>query len=255
MALHRRIVISGSRGIAAEVIQACSERGYSVFILGGEEEESRTLAESITECAGFSAIDLRNESEVESAFALAKNQLGGITDVISIAGGSGRKFGDGSLENMSLSAWNQTLELNLTTAFLTLREGLRALSESGGSITLTSSVLGSNPSPLRFGTQAYALSKAAINGLVHLAAASYVDKNIRINAIAPALVATPMSQRAIASSEITDYITKKQPLTRRALVPMELVSSYLYLLENSAITGQIITVDAGWSVVTDGLFQ
>jgi len=255
MSLHRRIVITGSRGIAAEVIQACSQRGYSIFILGGEADDSRNLAESITECAGFSAIDLRNESDVESAFALAKNKLGGITDVISIAGGSGRKFGDGPLESMSLSAWDKTLELNLTTAFLTLREGLRALSESGGSITLTSSVLGSNPSPLRFGTQAYAVSKSAINGLVQLAAASYVDKKIRINAIAPALVATPMSNRAMESTEIADYITKKQPLVGRALVPGELVSSYLYLLENSAVTGQIMTVDAGWSVVTDGLFQ
>jgi len=57
------------------------------------------------------------------------------------------------------------------------------------------------------------------------------------------------------STEIADYITKKQPLVGRALVPGELVSSYLYLLENSAVTGQIMTVDAGWSVVTDGLFQ
>ena len=51
MSLHRRIVITGSRGIAAEVIQACSERGYSIFILGGEADDSRNLAESITECA------------------------------------------------------------------------------------------------------------------------------------------------------------------------------------------------------------
>lgn len=90
---------------------------------------------------------------------------------------------------------------------------------------------------------------------MQLAAASYVDKKIRINAIAPALVATPMSNRAMESTEIADYITKKQPLVGRALVPGELVSSYLYLLENSAVTGQIMTVDAGWSVVTDGLFQ
>jgi len=49
MVLHRQIVITGSRGIAAEVIQACSNRGYSIFILGGEEEDSHNLAESITE--------------------------------------------------------------------------------------------------------------------------------------------------------------------------------------------------------------
>jgi NAD(P)-dependent dehydrogenase (short-subunit alcohol dehydrogenase family) len=255
MASQRRIVITGSRGIAAEVIHACSKRGYSTFIVGGEEEDSRNLAESITRCAGFSAIDLRSESAVESVFALANKELGGITDVIAVAGGSGRSFGDGPLDSLSRSAWDKTLELNLTTAFLTLREGLKVLSESGGSITLTSSVLGSHPSPLRFGTQAYAVSKAAINGLVHLAAASYVDKNIRINAIAPALVATPMSRRASENSEIVNYIIKKQPLTEKALEPSDLVSSYLYLLENSAVTGQILTVDGGWSVVTDGLFQ
>ena len=89
MASQRRIVITGSRGIAAEVIHACSKRGYSTFIVGGEEEDSRNLAESITRCAGFSAIDLRSESAVESVFALANKELGGITDVIAVAGGSG----------------------------------------------------------------------------------------------------------------------------------------------------------------------
>ncbi|MFM8330019.1 MAG: SDR family NAD(P)-dependent oxidoreductase, partial [Actinomycetales bacterium] len=147
-----------------------------------------------------------------SAFASAERALGKITDVVGIVGGSGRKFGDGRVEEISLDAWNRTLALNLSTAFLTLREGVKLLKKSGGSITLTGSVLATSPVKEHFTTHAYATSKAALEGLVRVSAASYLKEKIRINAVAPGLVDTPMAKRAGEDPVVKEFTAQKQPL-------------------------------------------
>jgi len=82
------------------------------------------------------------------------------------------------------------------------------------------------------------------------AAAYYAPCGIRINVIAPGLVQTPMSVRAQANPHIADYISHKQPLTKGILSAQDVAKTACFLLrrESSSITGQIITVDGGWSV-------
>lgn len=246
---RRQILVTGSSGIAAALIRALDKRDDSIFILGGTDQETRNLMDECRNIKGFSSIDLRHEGECEKGFSQAFETLGGITDVVGIVGGSGRKFGDARLGEIPFSGWNETLNLNLGTAFLTLREGIRALSGHGGSITLTSSVLATSPTHEGFSTHAYATSKYAIEGMTKLAAASYVEDKIRINAVAPALVTTPMSQRATADPEIQKFVKTKQPLSNGQLTAEALVSAYIYCIDNPFITGEILTVDGGWKSV------
>lgn len=252
MILGKRVVVTGSRGIAAGIVRALDSRGISTFVIGGQAQDSERLADECGSVAGFAAIDLRDESATTSAFALAAEKLGGFTDVVGIVGGSGRVFGDGPIDQMSKSAWEQTLELNLTTAFLTAREAIKHFQNSGGgSVTLTSSVLATSPAPEFFLTHAYPVSKGAINSLVVALAAAYLKDNIRVNAVAPGLVATPMAARAAENPAIAAFTREKQPLQREQLPVTALVSAYLYLLENENVTGQVLTVDGGWSSVTN----
>lgn len=244
----RKVVITGSRGIAEGIARALSDD--KVFLIGGLEEDSKALAAELPQIVGYSPIDLRIETAVEESFDQAKAAMGGITDVIGIVGGSGRSFGDGPLDTISKSAWEATLDLNLSTAFLTAREAIRHIGENG-SITLTSSVLAVSPSPKYFQTHAYAVSKAAINGLVTALSAAYIDKNLRVNAVAPSLVATPMAARAATNPEIIQFTKEKMPLIKEQLPVAHVVQAYLYLLNNPAVTGQIITIDGGWSVITN----
>lgn len=244
----RKVVITGSRGIAEGIARALSDD--KVFLIGGLEEDSKALAAELPQIVGYSPIDLRIETAVEESFDQAKAAMGGITDVIGIMGGSGRSFGDGPLDTISKSAWEATLDLNLSTAFLTAREAIRHIGENG-SITLTSSVLAVSPSPKYFQTHAYAVSKAAINGLVTALSAAYIDKNLRVNAVAPSLVATPMAARAATNPEIIQFTKEKMPLIKEQLPVAQVVQAYLYLLNNPAVTGQIITIDGGWSVITN----
>lgn len=244
----RKVVITGSRGIAEGIARALSDD--KVYLIGGLEEDSKALAAELPQIVSYSPIDLRIETAVEESFDQAKAAMGGITDVIGIVGGSGRSFGDGPLDTISKSAWEATLDLNLSTAFLTAREAIRHIGENG-SITLTSSVLAVSPSPKYFQTHAYAVSKAAINGLVTALSAAYIDKNLRVNAVAPSLVATPMAARAATNPEIIQFTKEKMPLIKEQLPVAHVVQAYLYLLNNPAVTGQIITIDGGWSVITN----
>ena len=246
----KRVLVTGSSGIAAALIHALNFRKDLIYILGGTDDTSSRLATECKNIVGFSTVDLRDEEACQQGFHKAKEALGGINHVVGIVGGSGRSFGDAKFNEISLDGWKDTLSLNLNTAFLTLREGLRTLMPSGGSITLTSSVLATSPVYDKFSTHAYATSKYAIEGMVKLAASAYVEQKIRVNAVAPGLVTTPMSLRATNDPEIQEFIQLKQPLAGGQLKPEEIISAYLYFIDNSSISGEILTVDGGWKSVT-----
>ena len=113
-----------------------------------------------------------------------------------------------------------------------------------------SSVLASRPAPEHFGTHAYAASKGAIDGLARSAAATYAPHGIRINAIAPSLIATPMSARAQEDASIRGYLRAKQPLAGGPIDPDAVTPVALHLLSDDSrmVTGQVVAVDAGWGV-------
>src|SRR5690606_32596843 len=112
------------------------------------------------------------------------------------------------------------------------------------------SVLAFSPSARSFATHGYAASKGAIIAMSRSAAAYYAPHGIRINAIAPGLVRTPMSRRAQDDPAIVEYMRVKQPLPGGLLEPGDIASTALFLLSPAArsITGQVISVDGGWTV-------
>jgi NAD(P)-dependent dehydrogenase (short-subunit alcohol dehydrogenase family) len=119
-----------------------------------------------------------------------------------------------------------------------------------------SSVLAFSPSPHYFATHGYAAAKAAVIGLTKSAAAYYAPANIRFNVLAPALVATPMSQRAQEDQQILEFITTKQPLDGgRIGQPRDLDAAAVYFMSDGSrfVTGQVLAVDGGWGV-SDGQF-
>ena len=247
--MAKQVIVTGSSGIAAALIRALDARGDAIYIVGGIDSESEALQKECKNIKGYSSVDLREEDQTISAFQAANQTLGNVTDVVGIVGGSGRKFGDGRVDEISLDAWNRTLALNLSTAFLTLREGVKLLRKNGGSVTLTGSVLATSPVKEHFTTHAYATSKAALEALVRVSATSFLSEKIRINAVAPGLVDTPMAKRAGEDPEIQKFTATKQPLAGGQLPATALTSAYLYLIDNQYVTGEVLTVDGGWCSV------
>ena len=170
-----------------------------------------------------------------------------------VAGGSGRRFGDGPLDAITDEGWRATIDLNLTSLFYTCRAATRYFVEQkrGGSILVMTSVLAFSPAPAHFATHAYAASKAGAIGLMTACAAYYAPMGIRFNAIAPALVDTPGARRAVQDPRIAAYVQARQPLDGgRIGRPEDIDGAVVYLLsdESRFVTGQVLAVDGGWSV-------
>lgn len=248
------IVVTGATGIAAAGAQRFAAEGASVFIVSRTPASCEALAADITQLGGVASwtrADLTVENDAEAAFAACEAEFGAIDGLFAVAGGSGRRHGDGPIDQMSLEAWEETTHLNGTPMFLAVREATRRMQSAGaGSIVVVSSVLATDPSPRLFATHGYAAAKGAALALVRSMAAYYAPHGIRVNGITPSLIATPMSQRAATDPTTMEYIERKQPLARGMLPPEAVAGSALYLLSADAeyVTGQVIAVDGGWSV-------
>jgi NAD(P)-dependent dehydrogenase (short-subunit alcohol dehydrogenase family) len=176
-----------------------------------------------------------------------------------VAGGSGRKAGDGPLHEITDEGWDYTHRLNLTGLFYSNRAAVRQFLKqgTGGSVLNMGSVLGSSPSPRYFATHAYASSKSAVIGFTRSVAAHYAPQDVRFNLIVPALVETPMSQRAAGDETILKFIATKQPLDGgRIGRPEDLDAAVVFFLSDASkfCTGAVLTIDGGWSV-TEGQYD
>ncbi len=246
----RVVLITGSTGIAAAAAERASAEGASVFVVSRTADHARALAERL-DGASWAAADLTDEAQVDAAIAAAMGRFGRIDGCFSVAGGSGRRFGDGRIHELTAEGWDRTLELNLRSQALVARAVTRAmLAGTGGSIVLVSSVLALRPVPELFGTHAYAAAKGAIISLATTMAAAYAGDHIRVNVVAPSLTATPMSQRAADDAATVEFARRKQPLVEGFLAPDDIAHAAIYLLsdESRAVTGQVLTIDGGWSV-------
>ena len=244
-------VVTGATGMAAAAARRFAEEGADVFVVAKDEDECAALA------FPYALADLRQEAQTEAAFAAARAHRGRIDSLFAVAGASGRRIGDGAVHEMSQAAWDGTMALNATPAFLAAREAVRVMMAqepndvgSRGSIVLMASVLAEHPEPARFATHAYASSKAAIIGLARSMAAYYASHGIRVNAVAPGLVTTPMSARAAADPQSVAFAEQAQVLAGGFLKADEIADAAVYLCadESRAVTGQLLAVDGGWSV-------
>jgi NAD(P)-dependent dehydrogenase (short-subunit alcohol dehydrogenase family) len=258
----RTCLVTGSTGMAEAAAVRFAAEGGRVFVVSRTAAHARSLADRIDASGGGSgwiAADLADEGAVESAVAACVERFGRIDGLFSVAGGSGRRYGDGPIHAVGRDAWDRTLELNLTTQALVCRAVVARMraqdpnsSGTRGSILLMGSVTATDPAPEFFATHAYAAAKGAINALMTTMAAAYLPDRIRVNAVAPGLTLTPMARRATGDAAIRAYAARKQPLAGEMMDPDEVAHAAVFLLsdESRAITGQLLKVDGGWSVAS-----
>ncbi|HSH17348.1 MAG TPA: SDR family NAD(P)-dependent oxidoreductase [Verrucomicrobiae bacterium] len=247
------VIIGGTTGLGLSAALALVREGAQVVVVGRNPESAEAAESALGELGLAFVGDAADPATAESAIDLAVEKFGGFHGLYHVAGGSGRKFGDGPLHEITDEGWQATLDLNLTSLFNSNRAAVRRFLKlgAGGSILNMGSVLGWSPSPAFFSTHAYATTKAAIIGLTKSSAAYYATHNIRFNVLAPALVATPMSQRAQTNDEVMEFIRTKQPLDGgRIGLPEDLDSAAVFFLsdESRFVTGQVLAVDGGWTV-------
>jgi NAD(P)-dependent dehydrogenase (short-subunit alcohol dehydrogenase family) len=256
----RVVLVTGSTGIAAAAAEQAAAEGARVFVTSRTADHCRALVVRIGAAGGtaaWRAAELTDEDEVAASFEACTASFGRIDGLFSVAGGSGRRFGDGPIHALSAEGWDRTLELNLRSQALVCRAATRVMLDqeptaagTRGSIVLTSSVLASSPVPQLFATHAYAAAKGAILSLATTMAAMYAPAGIRVNVVAPSLTATPMAERAAEDPATVEFARRKQPLVGGFLAADDIAHAAIYLLsdESRAVTAQTLTIDGGWSV-------
>ena len=240
--LHDKVAIitGGGSGIGLATAQLFAEEGARVIVFDINDTHVNSLH-----------VDVTSAIEVESAIIEVVNTYGRLDILVNVAGGSGRKWGDGPTDRCTLEGWERTLSLNLDSVFYCCKYALQVmLKQSRGVIVNISSVLGLVGGDDDFATHAYAASKGAVISLTRSIASYYAPRGIRANVICPSLIATPMSQRAQESEQIRSRLPQLQPLTGDFGLPKDVAGGALYLAsdESSFVTGAILTVDGGWTV-------
>ncbi len=247
------VIIGGTTGIGLSAATAFTAAGARVVVVGRDDESTATARETLGNRVIAITGDAVHPETAQDAISVCVKTFGGFDGLYHVAGGSGRKMGDGALHELTLEGWNQTLALNLTSLMLSNQAAVNYFlaNKQAGVILNMGSVLGYSPSPRYFSTHAYAAAKSAVIGFSKSIASYYAAENIRINVIAPGLIETPMARRAAGDKSITAFIASKQPLEHgRIGKPEDLDGLAIYFMSDASkfTTGQVVAVDGGWSL-------
>jgi NAD(P)-dependent dehydrogenase (short-subunit alcohol dehydrogenase family) len=245
----RRAVVTGAgTGIGRAVAIAFAREGASVAMIGRRPARLRDTAEAIGAFGGVALelpCDLTSEIQVERTFARASEAFGGLDTVAGIAGIELYHAGDDRVDRLALEVWQQIIDSNLTSMFLTLKHGTRALLANGmGSVIITGS-----PTAIRghaLGEVAYSASKAGTHGMVRVMATELAQEHIRVNCVIPGFIDTPINAPVFADPDALAATERAIPM-KRAGKPEEIAPIYVWLAsaEASYTTGAFFVVDGG----------
>ncbi len=249
-------IVGGTTGLGLSAARALVQAGWKIALLGRNPDSLESALSELGPGAVGIAADACDPEAAPALIEKAVQSFGRLNALYHVAGGSARSQGDGPIHELTDEGWQRALDHNLNSLLYSNRAAVRRFrgQGEGGVILNMGSVLGFSPSPTHFATHGYATTKAAVIGFTKSIASYYAKEGIRANVVAPALVETPMSERAAANDRIMGYVKSKQPLDGgRIGVPEDLDAAVLYLLsdESKYVTGQVLAVDGGWSV-TEG---
>jgi len=225
-------ITGGSGGIGSALATGLLESGATVYNL-----DCVKPAEQIT---SFIEVDLTNENSVNSAFGQIPK-----LDAIIVAAGVQLVGSDSKIGDVSLETWKQTIDVNMTGAFLSVKYAMPLLIESGrGSVVLIGSPTGMTMEGA--GYAAYGASKAGMMGLSRIIAVDYKEVGVRSNVVVPGTMSTPLIKKIWDDPEKGPDLIRRTPLGRMG-DPRDLVGivNWLVSADSSFATGASYAVDGG----------
>jgi NAD(P)-dependent dehydrogenase (short-subunit alcohol dehydrogenase family) len=242
------MVTGAGSGIGRAAAVAMAAEGASVVVADFRMDELEKTAALVGRDGGIARVRLANvksEEDVAALVAFTVKEFGKLDCAFNNAGIEGDTFK--RVADCTLSGWSEVISVNLTGVFLCMKHELPHLVSSKGCIVNTASVAGLSGS--RFGS-AYHASKHGVVGLTRAAAMEYADKGVRVNAVAPGVIRTPMAERAfLRDPAIAARMIAIHPLGRLG-EPEEVARAVVWLCSADAsfITGHILPVDGGFLI-------
>jgi NAD(P)-dependent dehydrogenase (short-subunit alcohol dehydrogenase family) len=234
------VITGGASGIGAATAELFVKEGAKVVLVDFNEEKGKAFEAELKAQnaeALFVKANITSEEEVQNVFKEAVNAFGQV-DVVFNNAGIGRVH---PTETLEYSEWRNTVNVDLDGVFLVAREALREMLKSGGgTIVNTASMYGWVGSP---GSAAYNAAKGGVINLTRSLALEYATKNIRVNALAPGFIDTP-----IIPEESKQVLVSMTPMQRLGQSE-EMAKAVLFLAsdDSSFMTGNVLTIDGGYT--------
>ncbi len=246
----RAIVITGGTGgLGAATARLCAARGASVVIADLDAGPGEEIAAGIRAAGGRAAFirtDVTCEADVIAMVDFCCATFGGLHGAFNNAGIDN---GHMTVTEASLEHWQQNIAVNLTGVFLCLKYEITRMLESGtaGAIVNTASTAGAVGMA---NAVAYIAAKHGVTGLTRSTAADYSARGIRVNAVLPGAIHTPMLETALQDEALAQMIARSHPIGRIGQAP-EVAETVAWLLSDAAsyITGACLPVDGGFTCV------
>ena len=239
-------VTGATSGIGQACAVALAKAGANVVCVGRNSDALKEVEQKIREAGSEAVIiqaDVARDGEAERAVQHAIDAFGGIDVLVNSAG----HISSGTIENTSLTAWDDMMNINVRAAFVLMQKALPSLIDRRGNIVNVSSVTGLRAFP---GVLAYCVSKAALDQLTRCASLELAAKGVRVNAVNPGVVVTQIHKRGGMSEEayaaFLEHSKSTHPLGRTGR-PEEVASLVLFLASDDAswITGATYSIDGG----------
>jgi len=235
------LVMGGASGIGLAIARRLLAEGASLVV--ADVNEANLAAVAGDKCATIAA-DVTVEAQVEAAVALASDRFGRLDAAFNVAGGSR----PGYIVDLAESEWDFTVDLCLKGVFLGMKHQARQMmrQQGGGSIVNIASL--NAHVPMHAGS-AYVSAKAGVEALTKNGALEFAEYGVRVNAILPGLVQTPLTRRHFDNPDALAAFVERIPMGRPAQ-PEEIAAPALYLASKDAsyVSGASLLVDGAWAV-------
>lgn len=241
------LVTGASSGIGRATARAFAKAGYTTVLADVHEQEGSDAAAECTRegaTCRFIQCDVSNETSVKSLISEIVSSFGRLDAAFNNAGIEGAQA---ATAECATDNFDRVVGVNLRGVFFCMREELRQMvkQDGGGAIVNCSSVAGL----VGFaGIPAYVASKHGVVGLTRNAALEYAQQKIRVNAVCPGAIETPMLERLMSGGVPRESVVATEPVGRLG-TPEEIAAAVLWLCNPAAsfVTGQALAVDGGWT--------